>query len=209
MPRKQKLDNTVQEFMVVEDPAAIKLLFTPGYTEVLKLIQDEELSLSDIARALDVNPGSVHYHLKELEKRGLVKRVREEIKGGVVKKYYRKAARNMTINVTRPGNEAVANATGFGEEYKEKMLKSLSFFGYNIPSEKLEEAKKILVNGDKRTKGIMKELQRSGLEKAESNKQVVADTYELAMLMKLFDDEEFRSCVKQLIDMCSKENGGV
>jgi DNA-binding MarR family transcriptional regulator len=209
MPRKQKLDNTVQEFMVVEDPAAIKLLFTPGYTEVLKLIQDEELSLSDIARALDVNPGSVHYHLKELEKRGLVKRVREEIKGGVVKKYYRKAARNMTINVTRPGNEAVANATGFGEEYKEKMLKSLSFFGYNIPADKLEEAKKILVNGDKRTKGIMKELQRSGLEKAESNKQVVADTYELAMLMRLFEDEEFRSCIKQLIDMCPKENGGV
>ncbi len=67
----------------------------------------------------------------------------------------------------------------------------------------MEEAKQLLVSGDKRTKGIMKELQQSGLEKAESNQQVVKDTYQIAFMMRLFEDEEFRSCMKRLIGMCS------
>jgi DNA-binding transcriptional ArsR family regulator len=205
MPRKQKLDTTIQEFMVVEDPAAIKLLFTPKYTNILKLIQDQELSLSDIARALDINPGSAHYHLKELEKHGLVKKVREEIKGGVVKKFYRKAARNMSIDVSRPGNEAVASATGFGEDYKEKMLRSLGVFGYDISPKKMEAAKALLTKCDIRTKAIMKEIQRAGIEQVEDNKQLVADTYQFAMLVRLAEDKEYNSYMKELIGLFEKK----
>jgi DNA-binding transcriptional ArsR family regulator len=205
MPRKQKLDTTIQEFMVVEDPAAIKLLFTPKYTNILKLIQDQELSLSDIARALDINPGSAHYHLKELEKHGLVKKVREEIKGGVVKKFYRKAARNMSIDVSRPGNEAVASATGFGEDYKEKMLRSLGVFGYDISPKKMEAAKALLTKCDIRTKAIMKEIQRAGIEQVEDNKQLVADTYQFAMLVRLAEDKEYDSYMKELIGLFEKK----
>lgn len=200
MPRKQKLDKTIQEYMVVEDPAAIKLLFTPKYMDIIKLIQDQELSLSDIARSLGVNPGSVHYHLKELEKHGLVKQVREEIKGGIVKKYYRKAARNMAIDVSRPGNESVASATGFGEDYKEQLLKALGFFGYVTPPEKMEEARALVTRCDMRTKAILKELQRAGLEQVEGNKQLVADAYQFAMLVRLVEDKEFYACMKGLID---------
>ena len=191
--------------MVVEDPAAIKLLFTPKYTNILKLIQDQELSLSDIARALDINPGSAHYHLKELEKHGLVKKVREEIKGGVVKKFYRKAARNMSIDVSRPGNEAVASATGFGEDYKEKMLRSLGVFGYDISPKKMEAAKALLTKCDIRTKAIMKEIQRAGIEQVEDNKQLVADTYQFAMLVRLAEDNEYDSYMKELIGLFEKK----
>jgi DNA-binding transcriptional ArsR family regulator len=205
MPRKQKLDTTIQEFMVVEDPAAIKLLFTPKYTNILKLIQDQELSLSDIARALDINPGSAHYHLKELEKHSLVKKVREEIKGGVVKKFYRKAARNMSIDVSRPGNEAVASATGFGEDYKEKMLRSMGVFGYDISPKKMEAAKALLTKCDIRTKAIMKEIQRAGIEQVEDNKQLVADTYQFAMLVRLAEDKEYDSYMKELIGLFEKK----
>ena len=205
MPRKQKLDTTIREFMVIEDPAAIKLLFTPKYTNILKLIQDQELSLSDIARALDINPGSAHYHLKELEKHGLVKKVREEIKGGVVKKFYRKAARNMSIDVSRPGNEAVASATGFGEDYKEKMLRSLGVFGYDISPEKMEAAKALLTKCDIRTKAIMKEIQRAGIEQVEDNKRLVADTYQFAMLVRLAEDKEYNSYMKELIGLFEKK----
>ena len=72
MPRKPKLDTSIKEIMIVEDPAAIKLLFTPKYAEIIKLVDAEELSVSDVARKLGVNPGSAHYHMKELEKHGLV-----------------------------------------------------------------------------------------------------------------------------------------
>lgn len=193
--------------MVVEDPAAIKLLFTPKYTNIIKLIQDEELSLSDIARALDINPGSAHYHLKELEKHGLVKQVREEIKGGVVKKFYRKAARNMTIDVSRPENEMTAIELGFGDDYKDKMLKGLDYFGYRLHPEKIEEARAMLIKCDMRSKAILKEIQQVGLEKEESNKQLVADTYQFALLVRLVEDKEFNACMKALIGSFEKKGG--
>src|SRR5512133_2795301 len=108
MPRKPKPDTSIKEIMIVEDPAAIKLLFTPKYAEIIKLVETEELSVSDVARKLDVNTGSAHYHMKELEKHGLVKMVREEVTGGVVRKYYRKSARHFTINATSPESAPAA-----------------------------------------------------------------------------------------------------
>ena len=204
MPRKQKLDTNIQEYMVVDDPAAIRLMHTPGYAEILKLVASQELSISDIARALEVNPGSVHYHLKELEKHGLVKKVREEIMGGVVRKFYRQVANNIIINTTRPGNETAANAAGFGDDYKEKMLGYLSYFGYDIPKEKMGEAMQILVEGDRRSKSALTDIQKAGLEHIEKNQQLISDTYMLAMLLRLHEDAEFDACLRRILKLCKK-----
>jgi hypothetical protein len=63
MARKPKLDTTIKEIMIVEDPAAVKPLSTPKYTKIVKLVDAEELSVSDVARMLDVNSGPAHYHI--------------------------------------------------------------------------------------------------------------------------------------------------
>ena len=128
MPRKPKLDTSIKEILIVEDPAAIKLLFTPKYAEIIKLVDAEELSVSDVARKLGVNPGSAHYHMKELEKHGLVMLVRGEIAGGVVKKYYRKTARHFTINASNPESAPALAEVGIDEAFKEKLIRSMAFW---------------------------------------------------------------------------------
>jgi len=199
MPRKLKQDNTIREYLVVEDPAAIKLLFVPRFTDLLKLIGAEEMSVSDIARALNINPGSAYYRLKVLEKHGLAKLVREEIQGGVVKKYYRKAAANITIDASSPENKASASEAGLDESYKERLLRSMSFFGYVVPEGKMEQAKERLVSCDGRMKAILKEVQQAGLEKFESDRNLVANAYQLALIIRLVDDKELNSSLKALI----------
>jgi DNA-binding transcriptional ArsR family regulator len=205
MPRKPKLDATIKEIMVVEDPAAIKLLFTPKYAEIIKLVGEEELSVSDVARKLGVNPGSAHYHLKELEKHGLVKLVREEIAGGVVKKYYRTTARSFTINASSPKGAPAAAEAGFGEEFVERLIKSMRYFGYDVPAEKMEEAKKELLTTDRRAKAILAEIQQSGLEKVESDRMLVANAYQIAVLLKLMGDEEFLRAVRTFTTSFSRK----
>lgn len=204
MPRSKKPDNTIQELLIVSDPAAIKLLFTPKYTAVLKLIESEEMSVSDIARALDINPGSAHYHLKVLEQHGLVKLVREEIKGGVVKKFYHKSARHISIDASRPESATAASSVGLDENYKERLLKSMKFFGYDIPPEKFETAKADLTRCDARMKAIMQEVQQAGLEKTESDRVLVSNAYQLALLMRLIDDKECYGFLRGLIDASSE-----
>lgn len=207
MPRKPKLDPSIKEIMIVEDPAAIKLLFTPKYAEILKLVGAEELSVSDIARKLDVNPGSVHYHMKELEKHGLVKLVREEIAGGVVKKYYRAAARHFTINASNPKSAPALAEAGINQEFLERLVKAMSFFGYDVPQEKMEKAKEDLLTTDARAKAILAEIQQAGLEKAESDQLLVGNAYQLALLLRLMEDEQFQVAVKRFTASFSRRKG--
>jgi len=207
MPRKPKLDTSIKEIMIVEDPAAIKLLFTPKYAEIIKLVETEELSVSDVARKLDVNPGSAHYHMKELEKHGLVKLVREEISGGVVRKYYRKSAVNFTINASNPKSAPAAAEAGFGEEFMERLIKSMSYFGDDVPTSKMEVAKRDLMTADARAKAILAEVQQAGLEKVESDRMLVANAYQIAVLLKLMGDEQFLQAVRTFTTSFSRRKG--
>ena len=207
MPRKPKLDATIKEIMIVEDPAAIKLLFTPKYAAIIKLVGAEELSVSDVARSLGINPGSAHYHLKELEKHGLVKLVREEIAGGVVKKYYRKAAVNFTINASNPESAPAVAAAGINEEFKEKLIRSMSYFGYDVPADKIEEAKRDLMTVDARGKAILADIQQAGLEKVEDDRLLVANAYQIALLLRLVEDEQFLEAVKKFTSSFSRGKG--
>ena len=207
MPRKPKLDTTIKEIMIVEDPAAIKLLFTPKYAEIVSLVDAEELSVSDVARKLGVNSGSVHYHVKELEKHGLVKLVREEIAGGVVKKYYRKSARHFTIDSQSPNSAPALAAAGINEEFKEKLILSMSYFGYDVPADKMETAKADLMTVDARVKTILAELQQAGLEKVEGDRLLVANAYQIALLLRIMEDEQFLKAVGQFTSSFSRRRG--
>lgn len=197
MPRKQKLDSTIKEIMIVEDPQAIKLLCTPRYAEIIRIISEEEFSVSDVARKLGANSGSIYYHMKELEKHGLVRLVREEIAGGVVKKYYRKAAMNFTFNMSDPSSAAAAAEAGINAEFWEKLIKSLSYMGYNVLPGKMAEAKRDLMAMDGRSKAILAEVQQSGLEQVEKDRLVVANAYQVAIMLRLVEDEQFLQAAKK------------
>ena len=208
MPRKPKLDTSIKEIMIVEDPAAIKLLFTPKYAEILKLVDAEELSVSDVARKLGVNSGSAHYHMKELEKHGLVKLVREEISGGVVRKYYRKAARHLTVNASNPRSAPAVAAAGINEEFMDKLIRSMSFFGYDVPAERMDEAKKELMTVDARGKAILAEIQQSGLEKVESDSLLVSNAYQIALLLRMMGDDDFMAALRKFNSSFDNRKGG-
>ena len=206
MPRKQKPDTTIKEIMIVDDPCAIKLLFTQKYAEIIRLVGSEEFTVSDVARKLGVNSGSIYYHVKELEKHGLVNPVREEIAGGVVKKYYRKAAMNFTINISDPASAVVAAEMGIDEAFMEKIIKSLSYFGYGVRPEKMEEAKRSLIALDARYKAILAEIQRSGLEQAEADRLLVSNTYSVASILRLAGDGQFIEAVKKFTDVFQRKS---
>ncbi|HVN72999.1 MAG TPA: helix-turn-helix domain-containing protein [Methanoregula sp.] len=197
MPRKKKPDTSLRQLKVVEDPAAIRMLFSEKYAEVLRLVGPEELSVSDVARRLGANTGSIYYRMKELAKCGLVALVREEIDGGVVKKYYRKTAVNFTVNLANPESAVAAAGMGINEKFKEKLIASLHYFGYDILPGAMEKAKKDLMAWDERSKAIVKTLQQSGLENEESDQLLVANTYEVAVFLRLLEDPQFIRLVKK------------
>jgi DNA-binding transcriptional ArsR family regulator len=189
MPGRNASDEKSPEILVLDKFDDIRLIMNEKHNKILRLVIKNELCISDIARSLDMNPGSVYYYLKELEKHGLVKQVREEIKGGIVKKYYRSAAKRIALELpefsSRDNLKAVPTP-----EYLQRLIRSIEYLGYSLPPDNLEDANDLLIRYDKRMKSLMIELQNARLEGVENNGFVLDSAYQLIASIKAKDDPE-------------------
>lgn len=176
------------DMLVVEKLQDIKMICSEKHNKILKLVIDREMSISDIARSLNMNPGSVHYHLKDLERHGLVKQVRQEIKGGIVKKYYRSAAKRILLDSPNFNLEDSFNLSG--RENIERLIRSIEFLGYQLPPDNLEDAEELLARFDKRLKEMLVEMQNTGLDNVETDGFVLQNAYHLILNIRAKDDPE-------------------
>lgn len=189
MSAKTDQENKIKDILVVEKLADMRLLFSQKHSLILNLVTDDERSISDIARSLDMNPGSIHYYLKELERHGLVKQVREEIKGGVVRKYYRAVAKRIVLD--RPAFNLQKGLTAYPTlENIEETLKAIEFLGYQLPADKKDDAIELLQRYDKRMKSLLIDLQNSGIENVEINGIATDSALNIILGLKAKDDPE-------------------
>lgn len=198
----EKPDPAIREVLVVDDPDAMKLLLSGKYNEIMDLIDSHEMSVSEMAKTLKANPGSVHYHLKELEKFGLVKIVREETKGNIVKKFYRTAARTIYLDGSR------FKAVG-GEDpmrgYREQLAGLLAPFGYDLAALS-GPFQDILQRYDRRRKELVREIQDVHIEGAD--RVLTGDAFYIALLLKETEDGEMGRIREDLRLLLAKWRGG-
>jgi DNA-binding transcriptional ArsR family regulator len=189
MPARNAPDNRNQDILVLDQADDIRLIMSEKHNRILKLVIQKEMSISDIARTLDMNPGSVYYYLKELEKHGLVKQVREEIKGGIVKKYYRSSAKRIALELPEFNSRDGLTASP-SQDYLQRLIRSIEYLGYHLPPDNVEDASDLLVRYDKRMKSLLIELQSARLEDVENNGFVLDSAYQLIASIKAKDDPE-------------------
>jgi DNA-binding transcriptional ArsR family regulator len=189
MPEKNVPDSKRKDILVLEKLDDIRLIMSEKHNRILRLVTESELSISDIARSLDMNPGSVHYYLKELEKHGLVRQVREEIKGGIVKKFYRSSAKRIVLEP--PDFSSRESSKTFPmPDYLERLIKAIEYLGYHLPPENREDAEDLLARYDKRMKSLMIEMQNSGLDDTEENGWILDSAFNLILSIKAKNDPE-------------------
>ncbi len=188
--------DSIKDILILDKPRDIRLLFSEKYNAILTLVAENELSISDIARALDINPGSIHYHLKELEKHGLVRLVREEVKGGVVKKYYRAAAKRILLDSPKVNNADQEEPASTGE-FIWRFIRSIEYLGYHLPAENREAAEELLLRYDRRIKEILQSLERTGLETIENDRHMLHNSIRLILNIRAKDDPELGRIYKE------------
>jgi DNA-binding transcriptional ArsR family regulator len=64
------------------------MLVTPIPASILRHVAERERSLGELARELGLSKSRIGYHLAQLEKAGLIKKTREEIFHGGIRKFY-------------------------------------------------------------------------------------------------------------------------
>lgn len=182
-------ENPILESMTLDDPADIKLIFSIKHNRILKLLAASEMSIFELSKTLDMNPGTVHYYLKNLEKHGLIRQVREEVKGGVLKKYYRAVAKRILID-TPDFNEIDRYELDPNNRFNAGIVKALKYYGYRLPPKKREAAEAVVAKYNKRLKEIESETQNETLERTDTDPGVGRAAHILMMSIRILEDEE-------------------
>ena len=79
--------------MLIDDPEKIEILNEPTRRQILRLLSDREMTLTQIARELGISKRSVWYHLRVLLKRNLIVLSKKKVNAyGIEEKYYRAKA---------------------------------------------------------------------------------------------------------------------
>lgn len=191
-----KSGDGLQDLLVIEKPEAIRLLFSEKHNRILKKLAEKELSISDIARSLGINPGSVHYHLKELEKHGLVRQVRQEIKGGIVKKFYRSVAKRICLE-SPDFDDAMHLDIDLADEFNEHLVRTFERMGYATTDENRAEAKEMLIRYGKRMKELLKEVHNPDLDLTGTDGMVVRYASLFIVNMRAIHDPELERISNQ------------
>ncbi|MFP7255704.1 winged helix-turn-helix domain-containing protein [Terribacillus goriensis] len=71
----------------------LKAISDPLRAEMIMKLVETSYTGQQLAVLLETSRPKIHYHLKELEKNGLIEVIRTEEKNGIIQKFYRAAAR--------------------------------------------------------------------------------------------------------------------
>ena len=79
--------------MLIDDPEKIEILNEPTRRQILRLLSDREMTMTQLARELGISKRSVLYHLRVLLKRNLIVLSKKKVNVyGIEEKYYRAKA---------------------------------------------------------------------------------------------------------------------
>ena len=92
------LDYAIDEEVVADSPAAFKALADGTRLAILDLLLDRAATTSHLAEALSKPKGTVGYHLKVLEKCGLIHIVRTRQVRAMTEKYYGRVGRMIIMS---------------------------------------------------------------------------------------------------------------
>ncbi len=67
----------------------LKVLSDPSRLRMLTLLMERDMSISGIAKVLELSPATVHHHINQLLAAHLIEPTKSEVRGNLVEKYYR------------------------------------------------------------------------------------------------------------------------
>ena len=95
---------------------------------LIELLQKKPMTVTQLGEEMGEAPAKVHYHVRELEKVGLLRLVERREKGGILEKYYQPIAREISVEkslLSAPPDEALAMTGAWLNQIKDGFQRAL------------------------------------------------------------------------------------
>lgn len=102
----------MKQMMTLTTYEQLRAISDPLRTKILMKLLEKPYTGQQLSEQFDLSRAKIHYHLKELEKNGLIEIVKREEKNGIIQKFYQSVARGFTPSVDLlPHSEEIGDAT--------------------------------------------------------------------------------------------------
>lgn len=105
---------TIEQLRAIADMLRIR---------IIDLLQNQPMTVTQLGDTLGIAPAKVHYHVRELERVGLLRLVETREKGGILEKYYQPIAKDISVSknlfLTAPPDESLAATSAWLDQMKD------------------------------------------------------------------------------------------
>jgi DNA-binding transcriptional ArsR family regulator len=85
----------LDEIYVAESVEQMRVIADDLRQRIFEALVEQPMTVTQVGEQLGIAPARIHYHVRELERVGLVRLVDTREKGGILEKYYRAVARHI------------------------------------------------------------------------------------------------------------------
>ncbi|RLF84225.1 transcriptional regulator [Thermococci archaeon] len=187
---------------VITDPEVIKLMLEDTRRQILKLLRNREMTISQLSDILGKTPQTVYHHIEKLKEVSLVEVKRTEMKGNLVEKYYGRTADLYNINLYL-GDEELRYLARSKLKTKLDIFKAL---GYKFDEEQLLDIMdKITEKEHSYTTKISKELEGKEEALKEFSNEDIIHAVDWLSMAELGRDKEALELLRKLGEILKKE----
>src|ERR1700737_2475594 len=117
----------MQERYEIETIEQLRAIADVLRLRIIDLLQHQPMTVTQLGDMLEMAPAKVHYHVRELEKVGLLELVETREKGGILEKYYQPIAREISMKkalFSSPPDEIEASFRGILDQISGGFLRA-------------------------------------------------------------------------------------
>ncbi len=110
------------EYYEIENIEQLRAIADMLRLRIFEMLQNKPMTVTQLGEELGEAPAKVHYHVRELERVGLLRLVETREKGGILEKYYQPIAREISVKkslLSAPPDEALSMTGALLNQMKE------------------------------------------------------------------------------------------
>ena len=187
---------------LITDPEVIKLMLEDTRRQILKLLRNREMKVSQLSEILGKTPQTIYHHIEKLKEAGLVEVKRTEMKGNLIEKYYGRTADVFYINLYL-GDEELRYLARSRLKTKLDVFKAL---GYKFDEEELLNIMdKLLEKEHSYTAKISAEIEEKEETLKEFSNEDIINAIDWLTMAEVGRDEEAIELLRKLGGILEKE----
>ncbi len=92
------MNNLPSNVFVIRDAETLKAISDPLRLKIFGLLQDQNMTVKQLAEILEVAPTRLYYHMNQLESLGLIRVAATRVVAGIIEKQYRASATRVSVD---------------------------------------------------------------------------------------------------------------